>query len=136
MCNLKLGSRYSMVSFLFVNELRELSKASRFILFISLLFFMVLCFKYYQYVDNSIMNTRLDDITSIYLLDMEVEGYLNESNQQKLIEELKNIGLSSISIEETTKQRMRNNIVILKVKANYKNKEIEKEKISKYYLLD
>ncbi len=125
-----------MVSFLFVNELRELSKASRFILFISLLFFMVLCFKYYQYVDNSIMNTRLDDITSIYLLDMEVEGYLNESNQQKLIEELKNIGLSSISIEETTKQRMRNNIVILKVKANYKNKEIEKEKISKYYLLD
>jgi hypothetical protein len=136
MCNLKLGSRYSMVSFLFVNELRELSKASRFILFISLLFFMVLCFKYYQYVDNSIMNTRLDDITSIYLLDMEIEGYLNESNQQKLIEELKNIGLSSISIEETTKQRMRNNIVILKVKANYKNKEIEKEKISKYYLLD
>ncbi|WP_097034011.1 hypothetical protein [Clostridium tertium] len=125
-----------MVSFLFVNELRELSKASRFILFISLLFFMVLCFKYYQYVDNSIMNTRLDDITSIYLLDMEIEGYLNESNQQKLIEELKNIGLSSISIEETTKQRMRNNIVILKVKANYKNKEIEKEKISKYYLLD
>lgn len=78
-----------MVSFLFVNELRELSKASRFILFISLLFFMVLCFKYYQYVDNSIMNTRLDDITSIYLLDMEIEGYLNESNQQKLIEELK-----------------------------------------------
>lgn len=125
-----------MVSFLFVNELRELSKASRFILFISLLFFMVLGFKYYQYVDNTIMNTRLDDITSIYLLDMEIEGYLNESNQQKLIEELKNIGLSSISVEETTKQRTRNNIVILKVKANYKNKEIEKEKISKYYLLD
>lgn len=136
MFNLKLGSRYSMVSFLFVNELRELSKASRFILFISLLFFMVLGFKYYQYVDNTIMNTRLDDITSIYLLDMEIEGYLNESNQQKLIEELKNIGLSSISVEETTKQRTRNNIVILKVKANYKNKEIEKEKISKYYLLD
>lgn len=125
-----------MVSFLVINDSGELSKVSRFILFITLLFLMILGSTYYKYVDNSIMNTRIDDITSIYLLDMEIEGYLNEANQQKLIDELGNIGLSNISIEETTKQKTRNNIVTLKVKANYKNKEINKEKISIYYSLD
>ncbi len=75
---------------------------------------------------------RVDNITSNIVLNMEIEGYLNASNHQKAVEELENIGLKNISLEGTSKQKTENNIVTLRVKANYKNKEINKEIVARY----
>ncbi len=125
-----------MINFLFVNDSGELSKTGKIALYIPLLLLIIVGYRYCNYIDSSIVNTRIDSIVSKYLLCMELEGYLNEANQQKLDEELKSIGVVNISLEETTKQKTENGTVTLKVKADYKNKEINKKKISTYYLLD
>lgn len=122
--------------FLFLNYSRELSKFSKIIICITLLTLAVASYNFFEYISGLNINKSIDFIVSKYLLIMEVDGYLSENNENKMIQELESIGVKNIDIEETTRQKTENNIVTLSVKVNYKSKAINREKTSRYCSLD
>lgn len=117
---------------LFFNSSKGMSKVTKIAMCIMLLALVIVSSIFYRNMSILNINKRIDFITSKYLLSMEVDGYLSDENENKIIKELESIGVSNISLDETTKKKTENKTVILKVKAIYKDKEIKREKISRF----
>ena len=70
---------------------------------IAILAVMVVAVAYIGWVGNLHDKNKIDDIAREYLLRMEVEGYLTDSDHAELINDLNDIDVSSVSISGTTR---------------------------------
>lgn len=123
------------MNFLFISCSNKSGKISGIIYGISLVFVLLVVFIYIESFNIVSRFTMVENINKKYLLRMETDGYLNEDNQYKLTKELENLGINNINFNETTKTKTENNIVVLSVKGNYKNKELNSKMTSRYYSL-
>lgn len=97
---------------------------------LSILAMTIVVTAYLQCTELMLKKTEVSQVSRKYILKMETEGYLSQSNENALIQELRNLGVQNIDLTGTTQSPVTyGDTIILSIRGNIRMNMVDVEEV-------
>lgn len=95
---------------------------------ITILAMTIVVMVYLECTELMIKKMEVSQVSRKYILKMETEGYLSQENKNRMLEELKNLGLQNVDISGTTLNPVfYGDTIMLKIKGGFRQNMLERK---------
>lgn len=97
---------------------------------LSILAMTIVVTAYLQCTELMLKKTEVSQVSRKYILKMETEGYLSQSNENAMIQELRNLGVQNIDLTGTTQSPVTyGDTIILSIRGNIRMNMVDVEEV-------
>ncbi|MBR4083510.1 MAG: hypothetical protein IKK33_04410 [Lachnospiraceae bacterium] len=95
---------------------------------ITILAMTIVVMVYLECTELMIKKMEVSQVSRKYILKMETEGYLSQENKNRMLEELKNLGLQNVDISGTTLNPVfYGDTIMLRIKGGFRQNMLERK---------
>lgn len=95
---------------------------------ITILAMTIVVMVYLECTELMMKKMEVSQVSRKYILQMETEGYLSQENKNKMLEELKNLGLQNVDISGTTLSPVfYGDTIMLKIRGGFRQNMLERK---------